>query len=173
MEEEEIKIEDVGSLAQKIPSQEWPFWKKIIIFLTIALILIVGFILIIVLSNSKKDEDKKDEEKKDDDKQDDEEPISIDESKVSGDLICFYNIRDTQSKTPLIGSDFSIPKNSFIVIDDQLTKNFEKEYKFTQQGEHKIRFVFYEPDLNLNNMFKDISSLVSVQINQKNLILIQ
>ena len=52
MDDQDYKLEDVGSLAQKVGQSEWPFWKKIIIFLSIAVFLIILFIIIIVLANS-------------------------------------------------------------------------------------------------------------------------
>ena len=148
MQDEDYKLGDVGSLAKKIPSSEWPFWKKILIFLTIGVILIIVFILIIVLISGKKNANE-------------EENKLIDESKVFGDIICLYEKNKIQ--TQILGFDFVKP-NSFDIAINNKKVNFNREVKFPEDI-NEVRFVFYEKTANIDNMFKGVKSLVSVEIN--------
>ena len=44
--------------------------------------------------------------------------------------------------------------------------NFNREVKFPEDI-NEIRFVFYEKTANIDNMFKGVKSLVSVEVNSK------
>ena len=152
MEGEDYKLADAGSIAKKIESSEWPFWKKTLLFLSIGVLLILVIIVIIVITSSKS-KDKKD---------------SIDESKVIGDIKCKYDIYSTIESTPILGEEFNRPKIGIVV--DNKTVDFFRDYKFSQTGIHDIRFVFYENKINLDYMFKGVKSLISVEMNStKNL----
>ena len=120
MDDQDYKLEDVGSLAQKVGQSEWPFWKKIIIFLSIAVFLIILFIIIIVLANSSSSKKTSDEEKKrEEEEKKQEEEEGIDESKVYGDIICQYEIDGTSTQTTILGKEFIKPNNFDILVDNK------------------------------------------------------
>ena len=152
MEGEDYKLADAGSIAKKIESSEWPFWKKTLLFLSLGVLLILILIIIIVVISSKS-ENKED---------------SIDESKVTGDIKCEYDISSTSESTQILGNDYN--KTKLDIVVDNKTFGFLREIKFPQTGIHTIRFVFYEKEINLNYMFKGVKSLISVEMNStKNL----
>ena len=164
MDDQDYKLEDVGSLAQKVGQSEWPFWKKIIIFLSIAVFLIILFIIIIVLANSSSSKKTSDEEKKrEEEEKKQEEEEGIDESKVYGDIICQYEIDGTSTQTTILGKEFIKPNNFDILVDNKKI-GFFREYKFSKTGMHTLRFIFYDYEVNLDNMFKGIKSLISAEL---------
>ena len=89
----------------------------------------------------------------------------IDELKVMGEIICQYNIDRGNVKTEILSQDFEKPDSMNIVIDNKIIVGFVREFQFSESGDHKLRFVFYNQKVNLDNMFKDIKSLVSVEMN--------
>ena len=158
-DEEDYKLADAGSVAKRIEPYEWPFWKKILIFLSIGLFLIIILVVVIIMTNAsdKEREDKIAEE-------------TIDEESVRGNIICEYIIERTSEKTNLLNPDFYVEEDSIdIAIDDKKVK-FSKDYKFSKAGTYKIRFALFSKEMNLNNMFKGIQSLKIVSMSsEKNL----
>ena len=146
MEEEDYKLQDVGSLAKKIPSEEWSFWKKIIIFSIIGFVVIIAIIVIIILMSKSSSSSNSNE--------------GINESKVTADLICQFDIDQTSQKTQILGKEFIKPNSFDILVDDQKI-GFFKEYQFSNSGQHKLRFVFYDNSINLDNMFNGVKSLLN------------
>ncbi len=41
---------------------------------------------------------------------------------------------------------------------------FSKEYKFESQGIHNVQFLLYSNNINMDNMFKDVSLITSVEM---------
>ena len=113
MEDEDYKLADAGSIAKRIESSEWSFWKKTLLFLSIGVFLILILIVIIVATSSKS-KDKKD---------------SIDESKVIGEIKCEYDISQISESTPILGENFSNETKIKldIVIDNKIV-NFFRDY---------------------------------------------
>ena len=127
------------------------FLEKNIIICVNRRFLIVLFIIIIVLTRPKGSGGGDDEDE------------GIDESKVLGDIICKYEIDESKSQTPILGRDFIKPNNFDILVDDKRIP-FYKDYKFPKTGSHKLRFVFYDKEVNIDNMFKGIKSLITVEL---------
>ena len=149
--EEDYKIADAGSIAKRIDSGEWPLWQKLALFCSIGLILLaIIIIIVVILSNGSGDSNNEDK---------------IDELKVMGEIICQYNIDRGNVKTEILSQDFAKPDSMNIVIDNKIIVGFVREFQFSESGDHKLRFVFYNQKVNLDNMFKDIKSLVSVEMN--------
>ena len=88
MKDEDYKLEDVGSLAKKIPSSEWPLWKKLVLFISIAAILIMVLVIIILLVSKRSSNTNNGE---------------INESKVIGDIRCEFDVDEIYSYTPILG----------------------------------------------------------------------
>ena len=150
MEGEDYKLGDVGSLAKKIPSDKWSFWKKTIVFISIGVLVILLLIIILVaISNSTS---KKSEED------------GIDESKVTANISCLFDIDQISEKTGILGKDFVKP-NKFNILLDKKKIGFFREYEFSEPGQHILSFLFYDRSINLDNMFTGIKSLLSADIN--------
>ena len=102
-----------------------------------AIIVILIIILVIYLSSEKKSE---------------EEQLLP----TIGEIICEYEIKDTDFNTVILGNDFIKKTNFDIMINNKIIK-FNKEYKFTEKGINTVIFQIKE-DLNMDSMFKDVSS---------------
>ena len=113
--------------------------KKFAIIGGASLVVIVILITIIILVSTSKEEIKRD---------------------VIGEIKCTYEINNNNSPTQILGLDFKYERNFDIMIDSKKIK-FTKEYKFSEIKNYKISFLIYD-SLNMDNMFKDVSSLISV-----------
>ena len=85
------------------------------------------------------------------------------EAKVIGEIICTFDV--TNQKTQIFSNDF-IKLSNFQVYLDELPVEYKNEYEFTDYGVHKIKIELYE-DLNMDNMFKNIPDLISVEMNSE------
>ena len=117
--------------------------KYIIIFFISIFILILLMIFIIILLSKK-----------------------TSDLKEIGIFKCIYSIDKTSSNVSILGKEYI--KNSEIDIFVNGKKiTFTKEYKFSKTGNHSIDFVIYE-DLSMDYMFKNVSSLISIEIISNN-----
>ena len=149
---EEFNFEDAGSVNKQIPENKTlkKHITKIIMATVIILLLIIIVIIIISLSLSSSGEKK--------------EKTYTDED-IIGKIKCVYNIE--VSNVAILGNDFVKESDFDIEINGKKIK-YSKEYHFTEFGQQNITFLIYN-NLNMNNMFKDISSLTSVEmISDKN-----
>ena len=85
------------------------------------------------------------------------------EAKVIGEIICKFDV--TNKNTQIFSKDFNKSSNFNIYIDE-MPINYTKEYDFTNFGIHNLKIELYE-DLNMDNMFKDIKDLISIEMNSK------
>ena len=119
--------------------------KKITIFsiaLTAFIVLLILILVIILSSGNKKEEEQL--------------------LPTIGELICEYEIKDENHNTVILSYDFIKKTNFDIMINNKIIK-FNKEYKFTEKGMNTVIFQIKE-DLNMDSMFKDVSSLISINI---------
>ena len=81
-------------------------------------------------------------------------------------ITCIYTITD-KGNNYILGKEFILNSISKIIVDDnkEIT-SFTNEYNFDKVGNHTVKFVL-NGDLNMDNMFKDISNLVSIKMNSK------
>ena len=89
--------------------------------------------------------------------------FKLNEAKAIGEIICKFDV--SSENTQIFSTDF-IKSSKFDIYIDELPVKYAKEYKFTNLGIHNIKIVLYE-DLNMDNMFKGISDLISVEMNSK------
>ena len=138
--EGEILLNDARLTDLKEPKKDLTV-KKILFFGVISTIIIVLIILLFLLlmkSSSSKE---------------------TNESIIS----CIYDINSNEIETKILGDDFISPSKIDIYINDKKI-TFAKIYKFSKSGIYNIKFKFYEK-INMDNMFKDVISLKSVQMN--------
>ena len=112
------------------------------------------------------EEEEKEEEKKKEEKEEEKEEEIIDEDNTGlpqlGTIDCIYNIIDISQGTQLLGANFLKTFNMDMTIDGKKV-NYLKKYKFESTGEHQVQFIIYK-NFQMNNMFKDVSTLTSVEM---------
>ena len=119
-------------------------WNKIILLITILLlilILIVVLIIIYMMNNEIPEEIEKDD---------------------LGEIKCIYNIQSLKEKTEILSKEFKELSNLQIYIDKKEIP-YSKFIKFNTTGNIEVHYVLKE-DINMNNMFKNISSLISIEL---------
>ena len=80
-----------------------------------------------------------------------------------GQITCIYNIKNITEKTKILGYDYINDENIGIIYKNKMI-NSVKEFEFKNIGNEKIIFVINNNNLNLDNMFKNVTSLISVEI---------
>ena len=80
-------------------------------------------------------------------------------------IICTYLIPYSSNYT-IINLEFSKPKDFDILIDNKKI-NFTNYYYFESEGEKEIKYIFYG-DFSMDNMFKEIRELISINMTTKN-----
>ena len=89
---------------------------------------------------------------------------SKDEDKNSrvkmGEIICKYDVSDSNAEIKILGENFKINEDITMTIDKEI--NLSRNYKFKNVGENNVIFNIYSNQINMDNMFKDISSLETV-----------
>ena len=125
-------------------------WKKIaIIAIAICIALIILIIIIVFISSIKKDESSNSNKQK---------------QNQIGEIICTYDIKSTTEETQILGSDYDIQnKNYDVSIDNEIIKDFTRSIVFNSTGYQKVKFILYDI-INMEKMFKEISSLISVEM---------
>ena len=142
-EKSDVLINDINSDSLGLKKKALP-WKKIIIFGSIAIAAIILIIVLIILL-SKNSSDNPSEEK-----------ISV------GNIYCIYDISSDNAETNILGNEFNKLSNFDIYINGKIIK-YSKVHKFDKIGANTVEFKLYE-NINMDNMFKDVSSLISVEI---------
>ena len=84
------------------------------------------------------------------------------EVSIIGNIVCIYNIQDIKQTNKLLSNEFEIKSLFDLYIDDKKVQ-FSKEIKFNSIGKHKIEIKLYEK-LNMDNMFKNIKDLISIEM---------
>jgi len=146
--DEDFHLADAGSVVNKIPEDKElnQNIKKLILGIIILLILIGLVVLLFITSSSNSKND-----------------YIHPKSDIIGEIQCIYDIESNKS-TQILGNDFIKNSDFDIEINGQKIK-YTKEYKFSETGQQKVIFLLYE-NLNMENMFKEVSSLCSVRMTQ-------
>ena len=79
-----------------------------------------------------------------------------------GDLICEYDIKDTQQSTFILGKEYIKTTELQIIINGKEIK-YNKEHKFDEAGINTVIFKV-QNNINMDLMFKDVSSLKSINL---------
>ena len=79
-----------------------------------------------------------------------------------GEIICIYDIKSINKDVHLLGDEYIKDSNFDIFIDKQKIK-YSKNYKFSKAKKYNVIYKIYE-NINMNYMFKNISSLISVEL---------
>ena len=132
--------------------------KQLIFGIALASFLIITFIIIIIIIVSSSDSGSN-EQKKEEDKKEEEEVPTL---PVIGEITCTYYIQSNNKNTLILGNDFNKDSDFSIYIDGKIIK-YSKEYQFSSTGNHIIQFKLYNK-INMDNMFKDITDLISVEM---------
>ena len=140
----DFTVDDI--ISEETPPEKSSNLKKNLIVAGVAFSVIVVLIVLIILMGSKdKDKDK------------DEKKIKKD---IIGEINCNYQINEENKLIKIIGEDFKFGDNIDIVINTKPLNKPVKEYKFPSVGTYKINFLIYD-SINMDYMFKDVSSLIS------------
>ena len=136
-------------------NKDLPFWKKVLIIGSVIGFLVIIIIIIIIVAVTS--DDKKDNENNEN-KSDEPDDSDI---KELGEIRCQYSIEDISKPTPILGFEYDKKDSNFDIYIGDKKISYTKEYKFEKTGEQQIKFKLYSK-INMNNMFKDVSSLTSV-----------
>ena len=121
--------------------------KQLIIYISIGAVGLIALIVLIVLVAKSKGSDSK---------------------KTIGEINCDYEVKTITQNTQLLGKEFNIRNNQFDIYIDGKKIKYSKEYKFKTADSHKVQIKIYDK-INMDNMFKGVSELVSVEmISSKN-----
>ena len=134
--------------------------KLFIIIFVIILVLTIGILVLIffILNN---DDNKNDNKDGNQNIPDDPNPNPKDSS---GEINCIYSINDINSNISLLSKEFENYNNTIIDIYINNEKiPFFKEYKFSKVGNYNIKYILNSV-FNMDNMFKDILSIESINI---------
>ena len=144
MEENDIPImsNDISSKLTGVNKDETSQKKKLFLIVgIISVVIIITLIIIIVVSLTGKN--------------------SSDDTKI-GEITCIYEINTITQKVEILGKDFSKNTKFDIFINGKSVK-YSKSIKFDAFGEQEVKFIIYG-DLEMENMFKDVTSLISVNM---------
>ena len=138
-------------------SRPFSKWEKyLIIGIILAIVFIISIVIIIVLATGSQSND-------DNDKKSESEEVK---DKI-GEIYCIYEINSINNPVSLLGNEYNKNSDFDIYINGELIK-FSKEYIFKETGKYNIKYSLYN-DLSMDYMFKDVSSLKSVDmISEKN-----
>ena len=136
-DEGELVIDDSGTKSQAK-------WKKIaIISIALCIALILLIIVIVLISKY---------------------GISKPKSKSpQGEIICTYDINSITKPTQIISKDYDDSNINFEILLNNEKIPFSKNITFKFPGFQKVRFILYG-DINMKNMFKEIDSLLSLEM---------
>ena len=84
-----------------------------------------------------------------------------------GQINCKYDVKIKNKDINILGEKFEKNSEFDIFIDGKLIK-YSKKYVFAQKKTYQIQFRLYE-NLNMDFMFKNIDSLISVEMISENL----
>ena len=160
-----LSLNDEGEVITEV-KKETP-WKKIAIIIGIILLILISLIvIIIIIINSKNNDNKKEDDKKDDKKDDEKDDDKKDISYI-GEIICIYDVFSNERPTEILSKYFE-NKNKFDLYLENKKIPISTEIIFPKFGNIEVRYALIE-DINMDNMFKDVSTLLSVKmISNKN-----
>ena len=118
--------------------------KKLVIIFIISIIILIFFIILaIIMVFSKKDSSKK-------------------TSENFGDIICIFNVKSEKESTKILGGDFE-KKSEFQIIIDETEIKYTKTFQFSRPGKNIVKFTLLS-EINMDNMFKNLDNIISVNI---------
>ena len=120
--------------------------KKIIISIVSSIVLLLIVILIILYFTLSNDSDDNKENQK----------------QITGIISCIYDIDSNEYETKILSDEFTKDSDFDIYINETKIE-YSKKYKFEKKGLTKVEFKLYN-SLNMNYMFKDISSLKTIEM---------
>jgi len=80
-----------------------------------------------------------------------------------GQIKCVYKIDQITNKIKILGEEFNNLDNIEIIFENKKI-NFDKEIQFKDIGKQEIIFIINKDQLNMDYIFKNVSSLISVEI---------
>ena len=134
---DEVEINE-NMIGEAKEQNKIPLWVKILIPLSIISIIII--VIVIILVNSRESEKKY---------------IS---------LKCVYDIQSISENTQLISKEFSENIEPTMIINGT-EREFNQSLIFDEIGLTNIEFHLYESKLKMDNLFKNIYTLISIEIN--------
>ena len=79
-----------------------------------------------------------------------------------GDIVCFYDINKINTDIEILGKEYNKSSDFDIFIEGEKIK-YSKTHKFNETKIYNITFKLYD-NINMDSMFKNISSLISVEL---------
>jgi surface protein len=162
-----LSLNDEGDVITEV-KKETP-WKKIAIIVgVLLLILILIIILIVLLIHTNDNSDNQNGKNKNEEGGEEGKDIPDDDNSYKGQIICIYDVFSDKRPTEILSKAFTKTTNFDIYINDKKV-DYSKEVIFPKYGEIKVTYALIQ-NINMENMFKDISSLLSVDmVTDKNL----
>lgn len=142
-----MSLNDFNSDSQSKKGLNMSNKTKLILAISAFLIVIIAIVIIIIviISIEKKKENKEKNEL------------------VTAEIIGNYEIKSISKPTDILGIEYELDPQLEIYVNGQKIKN-SKSYEFNTIGQNKIQYIFYQNKINLNYMFKDINSLISIEL---------
>ena len=151
-------LNDINSADLGLEKNKFPLKYVIIVGGILILVFTIIIILIIAFSNKNSSPDSKTDNDDNGDRH--ENQIEI------GNIYCKYDIGSENIETKILGDEFNKISDFDIYINGNKIK-YSKVYKFSSYGLTDIEIKLYG-NLNMDYMFKGISSLKSVEMKSSN-----
>ena len=133
-----------------------PLWKRLLMFFIIlGLWVVIVVVIIITVYIPEREQDEKEDNKEEDNKK--EENIE-----KYGVINSIFDIDDISKEYSLLGEEFNQTNIGIFINNEKINST---NYKFTKKGENSVIYKLYEKELSMDNMFKDISNLIKVEMN--------
>ena len=161
MDNKEINlVEEDDDTNEKLPKNKFCTKSKQLLFVLFCSLIALTIYLIIIISiirNEKKDSSEK--------KTEPEPEPPKPKNETIGYINCTYLVHDNEELN-LLNENFEIPLNFTIFVDDEKIETPQK-YLSLENGKHNITYIFYN-DINMDNMFKDVPYILSIDMSSKN-----
>ena len=174
---EDINSDMVSPQGNKLSKQK----KLTILGISLVSVIIIIIILVIAIGPDKKEKGKgggggegggeKEEEEpqkeEEEEEEEEEEPYVPPDIKddILGKIECIYDVDSTRETTKILNENYNIPSKMKLEIE-RTPEKVAKNHKFSKAGANNVTFILYE-DINMENMFKGVSSLYSVKLISK------
>lgn len=118
--------------------------------LLIAVILWIGVFLITIIIFLNRDKSKKSN-------------VNINNKLNYSEIICLYDIQEKEQNIQILGNNFKNDTAIDILVNG-IKITYGQKALFESIGIYEIKYIIYGDELNMNYMFKDIDSLISVKL---------
>ena len=156
MNEEVVGSNEINSELTGLNKGQKEQKKHLIIGMIASSIIIVALIIIIIILSLKGGDDDDDDKKKGDDDDDDKK------KEIIGEINCIYDIKTISRPTMILGKEFS-QNGDFAIYIDGKEIAYSKVHTFDTISYHNIQLKLFT-ELNMDNMFKDVLDLVSIEM---------